>query len=241
MTTMKTEDLKADLEAKVGQLGSTIEMLTREIEDAKTNIAQLQVELQAASETRKGQNLDFQKTIADQRMTIFILKKALERLAKYYDAEDLLQTKGKGKTHQTPPVPQMEYSKSSGSSGVMSMIEKLIYDAKDLEKDSLKGEQEAQSQYESMIADTNASVAASMAEVVSKTKAKAQATKDKLATEDDLSDAVAELERLAKYTADLHAECDYVMNNFGLRQEGRAQEIEALQQAKQILSGADLS
>jgi len=30
------------------------------------------------------------------------------------------------------------------------------------------------------------------------------------------------------------------MKNFGVRQEARAQEIEALQQAKQILSGASL-
>jgi len=31
------------------------------------------------------------------------------------------------------------------------------------------------------------------------------------------------------------------MKNFGIRQEGRAQEIAALQQAKQILNGANLS
>jgi len=55
------------------------------------------------------------------------------------------------------------------------------------------------------------------------------------------SDAVTELENLGKTLADLHAECDYVMKNFMIRQKGRSEEIEALQQAKQILSGADLS
>merc|ERR1719198_2268162 len=241
MTTMKTEDLKADLEAKIGKLDTKIETLTKEIADAQAAIGKLQVELQRASEDRQKENHDFQNTIAEQRMTIKVLKMALERMAKFYDSEDLLQVDKKGAKRQTPPVPQMEYSKNAGASGVMSMMEKLIYDAKDLEKESLKGEQEAQAAYETLIADTNGSIAALTAEIVTKTKENAQAKKDKDATESDLIDTVDELERLSKYTADLHAECDYLLKNFGIRQEARAQEIEALQQAKQILSGANLS
>merc|ERR1719379_2683305 len=135
----------------------------------------------------------------------------------------------------------MEYKPSSGATGIMSMIEKLIYDSKDLDADAVKGESEAQAQYEATVADTNDSVAALQKEVMTKTQALSDAEKDKTAAEEDLEDAVGELERLAKYTADLHKSCDYVLKNFMIRQEARSQEIEALQQAKQILSGADLS
>jgi hypothetical protein len=73
---------------------------------------------------------------------------------------------------------------------------------------------------------------------MAKTQHKAQATKEKAETESDLGDTNKELEELSKYDAELHGDCDYLLKNFGLRQEARGQEIEALQQAKQILSGA---
>merc|ERR1719401_1192046 len=60
MTTMKTKDLKADLEAKIGELESTIKRLSEEVEKAHMDINQLQVELQRASENRKQENMDFQ-------------------------------------------------------------------------------------------------------------------------------------------------------------------------------------
>merc|ERR1719171_843199 len=131
MSTMKTKDLKADLEAQIGTLESTIKKLAEEIEKANLDISDLKVALQRASEDRKQENLEFQKTIADQTATAEILAKALDKLATFYDEAAFLQAHG-GAHKQTPPVPQMEYSKNKGATGVMSMIEKLIYDTKDI-------------------------------------------------------------------------------------------------------------
>jgi len=239
MSTMKTKDLKADLEAKIGDLEATIKRLSEEIEKAHNDISNLNLELQRASEDRKQENLDFQKTVADQTATAEILNKALDKLATFYDEAAFTQVQAKSK--QTPPVPQMEYSKSKGATGVMSMIEKLIYDTKDITAKSKKTESEAQAAYEELVANTNDSVAALTKEITSKTKAKAQAKKDLSATNDDLGDAVQHLDDLGKTNGDLHAECDYYMKNFMIRQKGRAEEIEALQQAKQILGGANLA
>merc|ERR1719393_151282 len=47
-----------------------------------------------------------------------------------------------------------------------------------------------------------------------------------------------ELEQLANYKAELHSSCDFVMKNFEIRQTARDEEIEALKQAKALLSGA---
>jgi chaperonin cofactor prefoldin len=240
MQTMKTKDLKADLEAKSEQLEVTIKTLSEEIEKAQLDISNLQVALQRASENRKQENIDFQKVVADQTVTAEILAKALDKLATFYDEAAFAQTNSRGKK-QTPPVPQMEYKKSSGSGGVMSMIEKLIYDTKDITAESKKAESEAQAAYEALVADTNESIDGLTKAVTSKTKAKAQAKKDLSATQSDLADAITELEDLGKTNADLHSECDYVMKNFMIRQKARAEEIEAMQQAKQILNGANLS
>merc|ERR1719502_31213 len=232
---MKASSVKDALESKIGDIASTVEKLTDEVAQAKKDISQLQLELQRASENRKQANMDFQKTISEQRATQDVLKAALEKLAKYYDS--FAQIK-KSKVTQTPPVAQMTYDKSAGASGVMSMIEKLIHEAKDLEKDSRKGEQEEQAQYEALVADTNASVKALQKLIVTKTGEKAEATKDKLETEGDRKSTLKDIEGLAKYDSDLHGECDYILQNFDVRQEARQQEIEALQQAKSILSGA---
>ena len=40
----------------------------------------------------------------------------------------------------------------------MSMIEKLIYDTKDITAESKKAESEAQAAYEALVADTNESI-----------------------------------------------------------------------------------
>merc|ERR1719486_1049385 len=195
MTTAKTTDLKADLEAKAGQLEATIKTLSEEIEKAHLDISNLNLELQRASENRKKENLDFQKVVADQMVTAEILAKALDKLATFYDEAAFTQTKA---NKQTPPVPQMEYKKSAGASGVMSMIEKLIYDTKDITAESKKSESEAQAAYEALVADTNESIADLTKEITSKTKARAQAKKDLSSTNADRTDAITELEDLGK-------------------------------------------
>merc|ERR1719393_750058 len=164
MATMKTNSLKGDLEAKIGQLESTIKRLADEIEKAKLDISGLQVDMQRASENRKQENHDFQKVVADQMVTAEILAKALDKLATFYDSAAFAQTHAKkalvaGAKKQTPPVPQMEYKKSEGASGVMQMIEKLIYETKEITAESKKSESEAQAAYEELIANTNDSIA----------------------------------------------------------------------------------
>eukprot|EP00746_Dinoflagellata_sp_MGD_P161891 gnl/MRDRNA2_/MRDRNA2_89211_c0_seq1.p1 gnl/MRDRNA2_/MRDRNA2_89211_c0~~gnl/MRDRNA2_/MRDRNA2_89211_c0_seq1.p1 ORF type:complete len:752 (-),score=250.54 gnl/MRDRNA2_/MRDRNA2_89211_c0_seq1:49-2304(-) len=243
MQTMKFEDVKQDQTVQIEDLGTAIKTLTDEIEAAKATIAQLQIDLQRAGETRVKENHEFQMTVADQVATQEILAKALDKLATFYDKEFLVQVgrssvRMKAHQKQTPPVAQAEYKPSGGASGVMSMIEKLIYDAKELEADAKKSESESQVAYETFIADTSASLKDLSSEVVTKSEEVSKAEKAKVETEEALQGTLTDLQDLAKYKAGLHEECDYIMKNFGIRQEGRQAEIEAIQQAKQILSGA---
>jgi len=236
VATTKTQNLKAELDAKVEDLKSTTSRLSDEVTQAQASIAELHTGLQRASENRQNENRDFQTTISDQKITQNVLKKALDKLATYYDSQSFVQAH-----KQTPPVPQKEYKPHAGAEGVMQLLEKLIHEAQGLEKEAVKGEGDAQAQYETLVADTNASVEKLQVEVATKTENRAEAQQKQTETEGEAMDAAGELENLAKLDADLHKECDYLTKNFDVRQQGRAQEIEALQQAKQILSGADLS
>lgn len=231
METSRTDNLKTDLSSKVDDLTSQLSTLEDEVAAAKKQIEQLHVEMQRASENRKEENLDFQHTIADQRAVQAVLQEALTRLRKFYD-KAFLQTKGKsvdkhaangkaqsglgaallkalGTRQEPPPAPvQAEYKPHGGSGGVMEMIGKCIQDARALEDEAVAGEQKAQDQYEAVVADTTASVAALQKEVVSKTQMKAQATKDKAETEANLMDTVKDLEELQKININLHSECE---------------------------------
>merc|ERR1712125_31567 len=125
------------------------------------------------NEARKADNLDFQKVVADQTVTIEVLEKALDKLANYYD---LVQTQGKSWIQrQTPDVVQATYSKNKGATGVMGMIEKLIYDSRELMAESKKSESTAQAAYEALIADSNRAIAALQRSIVSRTAEKADA------------------------------------------------------------------
>jgi len=74
--------------------------------------------------------------------------------------------------------------------------------------------------------------------VVEKSKAVADAKSKRADAKGDLESAKGELESLANVEADLHSECDFVLKNFEVRQKARSTELEALQAATAILSGA---
>jgi len=48
---------------------------------------------------------------------------------------------------------------------------------------------------------------------------------------------IAEIASLNNEKADLELQCNYLLKNFEVRQQARGEEIEALKQAKAILSG----
>merc|ERR1719375_1588298 len=88
MTTLKKEDLRKDIEAKIEELKLHIKALLKDIEEAKGAISDLESSLQRANIDRQKANLDFQKTVADQRASIEVLSTALDKLATFYDGKE---------------------------------------------------------------------------------------------------------------------------------------------------------
>lgn len=236
----RTESAQADLEARGEELNMTYQQQAEQLAAATAEIAALQVNLQRATETRHKESLEYQKTMADHRAVEAALKDALHRLAIFYDKKLLLVQAGRRQL-QAPPVPQKTYKPHQGASGVMELIGTLIQDTKALQDESLKGEQQAQQQYEMLVADTSRSVAALQRTAATKKKEMGDTGAEYEENSDDIVEAVNKLEDLHRYKSGLHSECDWITTHFEARQTARSQEIEALQSAKQILSGADLS
>jgi len=234
--TYETTEKKEDLEASIKSLTKLIGQLTEQIAAANAQVAETEVAIKKASQAREGENAEFQVVVADQRATQEILTKALVRLQDFYKKAKggaLLQ-----KSVQTPPVQFGKMKSNAGASPVIGMISQIIEDSKALEAEAVAGETEAQADYEKFVKDSNAVIKAQSDSAAAKTKAKATASEESAAASSDLDSTNGELESLALTEGDLHGECDWTVKNFAARQSARLAEMEAIGQAKGILSGA---
>jgi septal ring factor EnvC (AmiA/AmiB activator) len=239
LETESKEREKSDLIAKIEDLEMTIDQLTKAIDTLKAEIAEMQVQLKRAGEDREKQNKEFQTTIADQRETQKLLQAALAILADFYGkAEKAAMLQRQEPAGPPPPAGFEEYKKNAASGGVMSMIEQIIADAKAMEAEAIRAEEDAQKAYEDFVKETNASIEAKSEDIVNKSESKAKAEADLVEAKESKEATMLELEQLSNYNAQLHQSCDFVMKNFELRQTARDEEVEALKQAKAILSGA---
>merc|ERR1719203_425017 len=118
------------------------------------------------------------------------------------------------------------------------MIEQIITDAKAMESEAIRSEEDSQKAYEDFVKETNNSIEAKSKDIVNKSEEKAKAESDLVEAKESKEAVMLELEQLSNYNAELHQSCDFVMKNFDLRQTARDEEVEALRQAKAILSGA---
>jgi len=229
--TYETSQVLQDLKDKISSLEDQISKLVDDIAAAKDEIARTEVEVKKVSEIREQENKEFQEEVMDQRAMQQILQKAIARMRMVYKQQALVQEEPQ------PPAQWNKHKQSSGASPVIGMMEQIVEDSAASEKESMAAEQEAQASYESFVNDSNASIKALNTSIEEKTKLKAAAEAQKEQTTSEKDSTADRLEDLQTYNADLHAQCDYEMKNFDIRQKARLEEIEALGNAKAVLSG----
>merc|ERR1719150_1148763 len=222
LQTEKKEREKKDLIAKIEDLELTIKTLDDEIKKLKSEIAEMQVQMKRAGEDREKENKEFQTTVADQRATQKLLKAALNVLQDFYGKKAAFLQKHKQEPAGPPPPPGFEaYKKNAASGGVMKMIEEIINDAKAMEAEAIRSEEDAQKAYEDFVKETNASIEAKSKEIVNKSELKAKAESELVETKEAKEAVMLELEQLSNYNAELHQSCDFVMKNFDIRQSAK--------------------
>merc|ERR1719265_2311881 len=113
-------------------------------------------------------------------------------------------------------------------------LQKVITEAETEEKNS-------QEEYEEMMKDAASKRAEDLKAATEKDEAKADAEADFTASKESHQAKSDELMATKKYEPNLHGECDWLLQNFQLRKDARAQEVSSLKDAKAVLSGADFS
>merc|ERR1719247_3541412 len=176
-----------------------------------------------------------------------ILQKAIDRMSQVYA---MLQAQARRQpgaphtqtsaTHTDPgngPAKFKKYEENAGGKRVLAMLDEVLADSKKTEMDAIAAEESAQNAYEDFMKDSNEMIIKTTQMINDMTEAKAKARSDLTMAKTDLKQTMSELEGLNNEAGDLHKSCDYLLKNFDLRQGARAAEIDALNEAKNILSG----
>merc|ERR1719321_1247527 len=141
-----------------------------------------------------------------------------------------------------PPPPRTSgpYQKRD-SGGPLALLDKLRHELELDMASAARDEQEAQRSYENFMSDSVRKRETDSAAVTEKEAQKAELEADVMASKDLQKRKTTELLATREYIQQLHGSCDFLLQNFDLRREARANEVEALKNAKAVLHGAAYS
>jgi hypothetical protein len=244
--------VKEDLDQEHTELTNELEKLAEEIATLKKEVAEMEIALKEAGEQRKSENGIYQQSVSDQRATIQILTMAQGRLAAFYTPATKAQDEKAGlkmveiQLHKQPTRVQLgtsfsgsTYESSSNSGGVMQLLAAIIGDAEAMEGELQVTEQNQQKNYADYVAATTATIEADRTSIAQKEERTAEAQGEKSDVEESQLANNAALDKLNELLHGFHTDCDWIIKYFDIRQKARADEMNAIQEAKAILSGAN--
>jgi DNA repair exonuclease SbcCD ATPase subunit len=262
---------KEDAEGEISKAKDKIENLKDAIKDKKDEIKEIEKDMEKTKETmdemtkkRKEETDDFKKVVKADEDAIALLDEASAELAKYYDANKLLQLEsfaasrdnflklsepnqvnGTVKLAAAKPKPETNWDAEGGSRkgeagaarGVLEILAMLKEDLQKEIKSARQDEVDAQVEYEKVLLDLERGYRASKK---SKLKAESELSDLKVEKADTTEYKEAkekELEDEEKLAKAIAANCDWVKTHFDKRHEAREAEIAGLQDAKDFLAG----
>jgi len=251
-----------DLQASIQKAESDAAVLAEDIAGLEEDIAGWTEDMKEGTALREKEKADFEKTLRDYEESLDALDRAIVVLKK--ESADVPQAmmllQRVVKTKQVPlsakrtleafmalgqdplsvTAPQAAaYEFQSG--GVVEMLENLRDKFQKEKNDLEKDEMGAKHAYDLMMLDLKDSI--SSAESMRATKAKMKAGKEADAATDkgSLADTTASKTEDEKYLEDLVAQCEQKSNDFASRQQLRAEELEAIQKAIEIISSPEVA
>jgi len=243
----------SDLESSITETEEGIVTTKEQIEALDDGIRALDKSVAEATEQRKEENTDYKELMANNGAAKELIGFAKNRLNKFYnpklykepaaEAPALVGIAAHGGVAPPPPPAAVEaYSKKGEeSNGIIAMMDGLT---KDLEKEITEAEvteKDAQGDYEQFMDDSATKRAEDSKTMTDKEGALAGLETSLGQQKADKASGEKSLGATNEYIASLHAECDWLIKYFDMRKEARSTEINALGNAKAVLSGADYS
>eukprot|EP00933_Yihiella_yeosuensis_P069500 TRINITY_DN760_c0_g1_i3.p1 TRINITY_DN760_c0_g1~~TRINITY_DN760_c0_g1_i3.p1 ORF type:complete len:684 (-),score=251.89 TRINITY_DN760_c0_g1_i3:195-2246(-) len=233
---------KETLTAQIAELTAAMNSAKQQADSLQSEVSEMEEQVKLASQNREAENKEAQPVIKEHRVAQVILAKAAKVLKTYFTvpAAELIQVK----KHEagadpltTEPEDFKEYKQNSGGFAVISLIDQLIQDSKVAEAQTMEAERQSQAAYEDLVQKTTESINTKKKAIVQLLNRRAKDEEAKMEATDAQTIATDEMKQLAVVNKQLHETCDWVMKNFEVTQQARSEEMDALTQAKGILSG----
>lgn len=263
----KAEDEGKALERKVSTLDKKITdnkaalvTLTEDIIALEAEIKELDKQVASATEQRKREHASFVEDLAANSAAKQVIDMAKHRLSQFYNpklgkapegevveaAPTLVQVSahraGSRAVPAPPPETQLAYQKQGEENlGVLSLLDLLQTDLAKQMTEMTVDEKDAQAEYEKLIKDSGEKRATDTQFLAEKESSKADIAGSLQMISEESKAKMKEVTANEKYIHGLHMECDWLIQNFEVRKEARANEMDTLQDAKAVLSGADYS
>merc|ERR1719161_2497703 len=255
-------DKQAGLEAAIAESTDAIASATEDIATLQQSIKDLDKAVAEATEQRKEEHADFLETQQLSEAAIQLIGKAKNRLQKFYNPtmykappktemsmeEKIMQagTFAQIRSHDSEDEASLEapetfglYQKSEKSAGVMGLMDMMSKELETDMKDAAYEEKTSQGDYQKLMAESQATRASNTKSITAKEAQKAESEASLVSLKDAKTAADEDLNLINGYIGDLHVSCDFIIQNFDLRKEARTNEVDALKNAKAILSGAN--
>jgi hypothetical protein len=228
------EQLSQKIERAEGQKVELEEEITKANEEKNQTLALMQ----EAKETRIEENNAFKQALKDDAAAVKLIDQALLTLSRVYG---LVQVKA-APEDSPPETFTGDYGgRKSEGTGILAILSMIKEDIQKEMKVASEEEAEALKAYEDLRSESQATVHALEAKIVSL----GQDIAKKMKVIADLS-AVKENKAASEtatndFLADLGPNCEWVDKHFDSRASKRKAEIEGLQKAKSVLAGAESS
>lgn len=238
--------------------------LMEEIGALKKGIESLDYSVAEATEQRKEEHAEYIETVQLNEAAIGLVGKAKKKLEAFYSPKAAAASAASASFIQAvsfvqvrshmdsdalfdvappPPPPETfsgEVKKNEKSAGVMGMMDDIVRDLEMDVKDAEYDEKTAAKEYGELMADSQATRAADSQAIVDKTASKAELEGKLMETKEARAGSAEDVKLAAATISDLHGSCDFIMQNYDMRKEARANEIDSLKNAKAVLSGAKM-
>jgi chromosome segregation ATPase len=160
-------------------------------------------------------------------------------------APQLVQIRAVSDGEAAPPPPPETFGayakKHEENNGVVASIDLLVLDLDKEMTEATTSEKDAQEDYEQLMTDAADKRAADSKALTDKTASKAQAEEQLQAEEENNKDLNIQVMETMQVLSNLHGECDWLLKYFDVRRAARAEEMNSLAKAKDVLNGADYS
>jgi septal ring factor EnvC (AmiA/AmiB activator) len=241
----------SDLETSIIEAKDSLTTLTGEIDTLEDGIKALDKQVAEQTEQRKEEHEDFNELMSSNAAAKELLSFAKNRLNKFYNpklykppsaAAAFLQISRHSHTQpEAPEAPAAYEKKGEESGGVIAMIDALIRDLQKEITEAEMSEKDSQADYEQAMADSKEKRAEDSKALTDKKSTKAEMKTTLETSTEGKASAEKELMATESFISALHADCDFLLKYYDMRNEARGGEIDSLNKAKAILSGATFS